>query len=134
MTHGTTCYHFSHDTENWIGALQFCRELNGQLVEINDAQTNSFIEAQVKLRNVNFWIALSDVEEEGTWTWMNSDTPLTSQSFNDWFPGQPDNFKADENCGCIYLDSNMVHWNDYPCHADMYYICEKPDESAEVIG
>ncbi|XP_060556476.1 perlucin-like protein [Ruditapes philippinarum] len=50
MTHGSSCYHFSHDTESWIGALQFCREMMGHLVEINDADENAFIKAEAKLR------------------------------------------------------------------------------------
>ncbi|XP_045191034.1 perlucin-like protein [Mercenaria mercenaria] len=133
MTHGSSCYHFSHDTEDWIGALQFCRELKGQLVEINDASENTFLEAEVKLRKNSFWIALSDVEEESTWIWMNSRQPLRSSSFNDWIPGQPDNYGADENCACIYSQANY-QWNDYPCHENIHYICEMADDSTEVVG
>ncbi|XP_045191037.2 perlucin-like protein [Mercenaria mercenaria] len=133
MTHGTNCYHFSHDTESWIGALYFCREYGGQLLEIQNAAENEYIKAQVKLQNKNFWIALSDAEEEGTWIWMNSKTPLSSTGFSDWAPGEPNNMGRNQNCGCFYL-TPYFKWDDCLCHENHNYICEKPDGSGEIIG
>jgi ectoine hydroxylase-related dioxygenase (phytanoyl-CoA dioxygenase family) len=74
-----------------------------------------------------FWIALTDVEEEGTWMWMNSHTLLTSDSFTDWSPGQPNNYKDNENCAHINAGLNFL-WNDYACHENYYYICEMTDQ------
>ncbi|XP_060556473.1 perlucin-like protein [Ruditapes philippinarum] len=133
VTHGSSCYHFSHDTEPWTGAQHFCREMKGQLVEINDVNENAFIKAQVKLRKQTFWIGLTDVEEEGTWMWMNSQTLLTSDSFTNWAPGQPDNALDNENCACFYMPLNFL-WNDCRCHDNYYYICEMTDHSSEIVG
>lgn len=73
------------------------------------------------------WIALSDAEEEATWKWMISEEPLTSERFADWASGQPDNYAKNENCACFYQPANFL-WNDYPCHMQLQYICEKPDK------
>ncbi|XP_060597514.1 perlucin-like protein [Ruditapes philippinarum] len=83
VTHGASCYHFSHDTESWIGAMNTCRELDSHLVEINDESENKFLELSAKLLKTVYWIALSDIREEGTWVWMNSHETLTSTSFTD---------------------------------------------------
>lgn len=79
-----------------------CRELESQLVEINDAGENAFLKANARLLKNSYWIGLSDVREESTWIWASSHAPLTSSSFTDWYPGQPNNYKSDENCATIF--------------------------------
>ncbi|KAL4231020.1 mannose binding [Mactra antiquata] len=139
LTNGNSCYFFSHDTENWIGALQLCRELGGKLVEIETEAENTFIKSQesqfVKDR---FWIALSDVEIENTWIWMNSKVPLSTTGFSDWFPGQPDNNKLDQNCASFHLNktsgNTVWHWDDVPCMGRNHYICEALDSPGNIVG
>ncbi|XP_045191038.1 perlucin-like [Mercenaria mercenaria] len=136
LTHGTSCYHFSHDTETWIGALQMCRELDSKLVEINDASENDFIKAKTKLTNKNYWIALSDVREEGSWVWMDSHAALKSTDFSDWSHGQPDNLHNNENCAAMFrlTHHGQWQWSDVPCSSNMHFICELTAREAEVIG
>ncbi|XP_045191039.2 perlucin-like [Mercenaria mercenaria] len=133
VSHASSCYHFSHDTEEWIGAVDICRELGGQLVEIEDAAEDQFILSQARKRGDSFWIALSDIQKEGTWVWMNSKTPLAPGDYTHWENGQPDNDDGDENC--VNLEDNFNNlWNDFPCHEIINYICERPNEDASLFG
>ena len=75
----------------------------------------------------SFWIGLSDVQQEGSWIWMNSGTVLTYQSFTNWEHGKPDNYQDNENCACIDSARNYL-WDDWPCQTGKHYICEKADE------
>ncbi|WAR23587.1 CD209-like protein, partial [Mya arenaria] len=70
-----------------------------------------------------YWIALSDMENEGTWVWMG-DGKLTPAVYTAWDDGEPNNSHDNENCG-VLRDSH--HWNDYMCHQPGFFICEKQD-------
>ncbi|XP_060593244.1 perlucin-like protein [Ruditapes philippinarum] len=136
LSHGTDCYHFSHDMETWIGALQMCRELDSYLVEINDPAENEFIKTMAKQRNTMYWLALSDVREEGTWIWMDSHTPLVAKNFSDWNSGEPDNLHKNENCAAMYRVGHhgSWSWSDMACSTNLHYICELKAGNTELVG
>ncbi|XP_045188208.2 perlucin-like protein [Mercenaria mercenaria] len=133
LSHASSCYLFSHDTEEWIGALNICRELGGQLIEIEDADEDNYILSQARNINKSFWIALSDLQLEGTWVWMNSKAQLVQGAYSNWRPGQPDNSGGDENCANLE-DSFHMKWNDLSCHTVQNYICERPNEDTDIVG
>ncbi|XP_060593245.1 perlucin-like protein [Ruditapes philippinarum] len=133
ILHGKSCYHFSHDTEEWIGALAVCRELGGQLVEIEDAAEDNFIISEARRRQNSYWIGLSDIQEEGTWVWMNSKIPLVPGDYTNWESGQPDNDDDDENCVNLEENFNML-WNDLACHTVQNYICERLAQNLDIVG
>jgi hypothetical protein len=73
----------------------------------------------------NYWIGLTDVNEEGSWIWMTS---MTKLSHSHWTLGEPtalNVYKEIENCVLIYKNNGM--WNDSPCSHTNFYICEKSD-------
>ncbi|XP_053407165.1 perlucin-like protein [Mercenaria mercenaria] len=132
MTHENSCYHFSHDTEDWIDAVAACKILGGHLVEIDDATENQYLVNQAKLINSkeSFWIGLNDLQEEGSWVWVDSNEAV---SYTNWYPGQPDNEASNENCAHLNPVYNDL-WNDKECYSLLNYICEKTSENAEIIG
>lgn len=71
----------------------------------------------------SYWIGINDLQEEGTWVWVNSNTEAT---FTNWTRGQPDNAVNNENCGIIQKGYNYL-WNDGQCYAALNYICEKTE-------
>jgi hypothetical protein len=76
----------------------------------------------------NYWIALSDIQEEGVWVWMETKTPMSQTGYSNWMPGAPDNVKNNENCGTLIGINYDGHWNDWHCSSDtLQYICEKQD-------
>ncbi|XP_045191035.2 perlucin-like protein [Mercenaria mercenaria] len=133
--HGDSCYHFSHDSETWTGAWDFCRILKGKLVEINSPQENIYLESQAKRLNKTFWIGLTDILQDGTFVWMDSSTPLTSSGFSDWAPGEPNNFvQGEESCVALYQPLGF-RWTDAPCNfASPHFICEKDNPSTQPVG
>ncbi|XP_053407988.1 perlucin-like protein [Mercenaria mercenaria] len=130
MTHDSSCYHFSHDTEEWASAVAICKILGGHLVEIDDATENLYLVSQAKLLNKSFWIGLNDLQEENSWVWVNSNTPA---SYTHWHPGQPDNGASNENCAHLYPGFSFS-WNDKQCYTHYNYICEKAAEGSEIVG
>lgn len=70
--------------------------------------------------NVSYWSGGNDLEIEGTFKWVRSDTSL---AFTDWNRGQPDNHFTGEDCIILELQGNY-HWNDLACTARNRFICE----------
>ncbi|KAL4223837.1 CD209 antigen-like protein [Mactra antiquata] len=126
LKHGGTCYHFSSTQMDWSGAKVMCEAMTGQLVEIDTTDENYYLGQHVKSTGRSYWIALTDITEEGIWMWMNSHT---KPSFYTWEPNEPNN-GGNENC--VDMHPNGL-WNDAPCHVIHYFICEKPDET-EIVG
>ena len=76
----------------------------------------------------NYWIALSDIQEEGIWVWMETKTPISQTGFTYWHTGQPNNSDQNQNCGTIYGTYAPGYWNDWNCNDNnALYICEKQD-------
>ncbi|XP_048780982.2 echinoidin-like [Ostrea edulis] len=140
-----SCYLFASDQASWPEAAAFCVTMNSNLVEIESATENAFIEGELKIihghdshaqnqNEVSYWLGGNDLEVEGTFKWARSGESVT---FTDWNPGQPDDFHSGEDC--MELQGAMdYHWNDLPCTARHRFICESPvtDEGAisNVIG
>ncbi|KAL3883520.1 hypothetical protein ACJMK2_029776 [Sinanodonta woodiana] len=122
--HERSCYHFSHDKEEWPSAQFFCNTLGGYLAEVQDGAEASFLENQVNLlqsTDTQFWIGGSDVLVEGEWVWMTSKTRIDPQVLHWGGPGRPSNTDNNENCLTIAARSE---WNDAPCSLLFHYICE----------
>ncbi|XP_045209756.2 perlucin-like protein [Mercenaria mercenaria] len=130
--HGSSCYHFSHDTEPMLLASISCQHMGGTLVEIESAAENNFLFAEVKRLKVGALIGLNDIQEETVWRWYGSDRPLTSTGFKNWHSGEPNNANGDENC--VVMSEVQGQWYDGPCHHSFHYICEQSNGQGEIVG
>ena len=75
----------------------------------------------------NYWIGLSDLQEEGVWMWMETKTPVSQTRFTFWLTDQP-NGGTTQNCVTMNGNNESGYWNDWYCnHNNLPYICEKPD-------
>ncbi|XP_053399913.1 perlucin-like protein [Mercenaria mercenaria] len=130
LENGNSCYLFSNDEEYWTGAFEMCRIVGGHLVEINDDTENKFIAAQASSTGRQYWLSLTDVVEEGNWVWMTSKMPMT---YSNWNMGEPTaSFHGDfEDCVDMYTNGK---WNDVTCTTRKFYVCEKENESIDIIG
>ena len=67
------------------------------------------------------WVGLTDMKEEGNWTWVNG-KPAVDCDIS-WDTDEPNRFD-DENCGIIFFNLNSkIH--DACCNRDCNGLCEK---------
>lgn len=69
-----------------------------------------------------FWTS-GTLLPDGHWAWLTVGTPIV---YTNWFPKQPDNFANNEKCLEIryQITNKAIMWNDAPCTAQNYIICE----------
>ncbi|XP_018424263.1 PREDICTED: collectin-12 [Nanorana parkeri] len=116
------CYYFSSGKDIFDDAKLFCEDKGAVLVVIETKEEQQFIKKQTN-GNGNFWIGLTDREEEKVWKWLDGTVP----SFTNWKPGQPDNWASEmgpgEDCAGVVFSGL---WNDFHCADVNNFICEKP--------
>ncbi|KAK2826124.1 hypothetical protein Q5P01_020338 [Channa striata] len=134
----SVCYYFAFSdaisSRSWQEARNFCKRQGADLAiiesrEKNIAITNLISNYQDPSRHVmqsGYWIGLRDVDEEGTWRWLDG-TRLTEGYWND---GEPNDL-GNEDCAATYPRSNPFKaWNDAPCNYELKWICEMAPRSA----
>ncbi|XP_067876882.1 CD209 antigen-like protein C [Heterodontus francisci] len=110
------CYYFSPNKKNWTDAQKSCALMDANLVVINSAVEQAFIETLIAKRS---WIGLSDSISEGDWRWVDG-TDYTS-SVKLWNQGEPNNSNNED---CVE-ELGSGKWNDMPCGNQLHWICEK---------
>lgn len=73
------------------------------------------------------WLGLHDFEE-GVWKWQESGT---TTSYENWLPGEPNDWGSGEDCTMIGWDGKM-QWNDYFCDRPLAALCSKRPEPLDV--
>jgi len=67
----------------------------------------------------SYWIGLSDLEEEGAWTWVDG-TPLSYETA--WYGDEPNDSGGED---CAQTNWQVVGgWNDYQCGNAQPFVCE----------
>ncbi|XP_044023025.1 CD209 antigen-like [Siniperca chuatsi] len=133
----SVCYYFALSDSllrrSWQEARQFCTKQGGDLAVIDSREKqlaisnliNNYQDPSRPIFQSGFWIGLRDMEEEGTWKWLDG-TRLTEGYWND---GEPNN-QGNEDCAGLYPRSNPFKaWNDAPCSHALKWICEMTPRS-----
>ncbi|XP_035860393.1 C-type lectin domain family 10 member A-like isoform X1 [Sander lucioperca] len=119
----SSCYLLSAESGSWEKGRQYCRDRGADLVVIDSSEEQTFLSKFIK-QNTQYWIGLTDRDEEGTWKWVDG-TPLTLKS---WEKAQPDNGSGDPWWGdedCAHIRAISSEWNDLSCKTALEWICEK---------
>uniref|UniRef100_A0A915AQY5 C-type lectin domain-containing protein n=1 Tax=Parascaris univalens TaxID=6257 RepID=A0A915AQY5_PARUN len=104
----------------WIQAENYCRNVGGTLVSINDPAENDFVHKLRKKNNI--WIGLNKLNDSlGIYKWSDGQ----EASYLNWDSTQPNEPFVD----CTYMKYDERHlgtWYDYGCHSrlPMYFVCE----------
>nr|XP_057156504.1 C-type lectin domain family 4 member M [Pan paniscus] len=114
------CYFMSNSQRNWHNSVTACREVRAQLVVIKSAEEQNFLQLQTSRSNRFSWMGLSDLNQEGTWQWVDG-SPLSPSFQRYWNSGEPNN-SGNEDCA----EFSGSGWNDNRCDIDNYWICKKP--------
>ncbi|XP_030792928.1 CD209 antigen-like protein 2 isoform X3 [Rhinopithecus roxellana] len=113
------CYFMSNSQRNWHDSITACQEVGAQLVIIKSAEEQNFLQLQSSRSNRFTWMGLSDLNQEGTWQWVD-DSPLSTSFKQYWNRGEPNNI-GEEDC----VEFNGNGWNDDKCSAAKFWICKK---------
>lgn len=89
-------------------AQQQCEQQGGNLASFRSNIEDAMVRARTQ--NRDFWIGLSDQEEEGKFGWNDGN----ALGFTKWSPGQPDNHRGGEDCVHMTFGHHK-RWNDRPC-------------------
>ncbi|XP_043083016.1 macrophage mannose receptor 1-like, partial [Puntigrus tetrazona] len=113
-------YYMSIETKNWKESRHDCLKRGADLIIINNREEQDFVMRITNKRE--FWIGLTDIDEEGAWKWVDGST-LTSGF---WASGEPNRGRA-ENCVVTYLTKwpRLIGWLDVECNDAFQLICEK---------
>ncbi|KAG9469826.1 hypothetical protein GDO78_019567 [Eleutherodactylus coqui] len=117
-----SCYYITGVKATWAKTRDSCLKKGADLAVITSKREQIFL---VSISDVSYdkhyWIGLHDMDEEGTWTWVDGTNYETS--YKSWGIGEPDDWEDAEDC--VYLWAFGV-WNDVSCdYEDHYGICEK---------
>ncbi|XP_038641024.1 CD209 antigen-like protein C [Scyliorhinus canicula] len=111
-------YYFSSVKKNYADAQRSCTTMHTNLVVINSAAEQAFI--QQWIQKGSHWIGLSDSISEGDWRWVDGTDYASSVKF--WSPDEPNDANNNEDCAELLV---FGEWNDTPCNVDRYWTCEK---------
>ncbi|XP_064089320.1 C-type lectin domain family 4 member K-like [Macrobrachium nipponense] len=121
----SSCYFMSKMSTTWEVGRQECIALNSDLVKITRDEEYKFLRKLINLNN--YYIGLSDLQEEGTYRWVADDT--IHQIVKSWWrEGEPNNSSSGEHCVHYHYPDEGL--NDISCDTKFRYICEKPGHLA----
>lgn len=139
------CYKFLDTAVNlsWVVAQQKCESIGGYLAEPLTARQAEFIHG-VAIIDESFsgidhwWIGLTDLGNEGHWTWPHSGEDLTD-SF--WGTDRPNNKTGNtDDCGVMVLRKDNFWWEDRSCLTEQVQnkivapICQHDSAAASTTG
>ena len=117
-------YYISDNSFTPEAAFSDAESNGGNVVTINDASENSFINSVISVPSVI--IGLTDKEVEGQFAWVNGE----AVTYTNWAPGEPNN-SNNEDYTELYSGGN---WNDLPGSISRPYILEVSSGVIQTAG
>ena len=103
-----------------------CASVGAHLPYVETKEENEFLArlSQTKSRGkYGLWLGGSDSATEGIWLWEPINTTIGSGTYDEWYPGQPDNYRSKEHC--LHMRQSYTWmWNDIRCDFSMTSVCE----------
>nr|QWY13098.1 IML1 [Mythimna separata] len=125
-------YKFHTIPQTWTDAKRVCA-LEGATFwhPENDNEANALLSFWNKTKPKIEWIyvGISDLLVEGAFETV--DGKSISEVYNNWQPGQPDNYGEGQDCVYMYLKEGPGYLDDYACDKKYSFICKKTLQSLE---
>ncbi|XP_058626492.1 C-type lectin domain family 17, member A-like [Onychostoma macrolepis] len=117
-------YYMSNETKNWNDSRQDCKKRRADLIIINNREEQDFVMKITDKRE--FWIGVTDVDEEGRWRWVDGSTMTSGFWASSGEIKEPKGGRL-ENCAVTYLKKipGVLGWHDVKCNDAYQWICEK---------
>ncbi len=117
---GVLRYAICPDRVEFGEAFARCAVLGGHPVVLETAEEAEEVSDLVKrLMASDFWLGLTDTDEEGRWLWTDGTPPEHEQ----WSEGEPNNWGDKEDCAAgNWKESDR--WNDVVCKRRAPFVCE----------
>ncbi|XP_071790746.1 echinoidin-like [Asterias amurensis] len=127
------CYRFMGHEMSWTDAENHCRQfftISGQahLASVHSSDEVDFLiqyseSSFISALGKHVWIGFSDQSNEGTFSWSDG----TAFDYEEWLPGQPDDYGSGEDCGEIWFRmEHQTGLNDRPCSEPHSHVCKMP--------
>lgn len=128
-----SCYQFFAGTKNFVDAKIDCERMEGQLVQIDSVEENTFVfnlinAALAPDSSASAYIGLNDLAVESDFRWATSNDPL---GYRNWGLNQPNN-SSDNTVDCVVMNVNRAFavnatWNDVGQCSSIArtYVCER---------
>ena len=122
---------------NFYEAEKNCEAMNATLAEMWSVEDWREIskwltdeERRVHIKHA-VWIGLTDTEEEGTFLWLPSRRPLSSEIGNvSWHVGQPNGLTfGNQHCVCLF--GRVPKMFDSGCHVRFHSVCQRREVETE---
>nr|XP_011422437.3 macrophage mannose receptor 1 isoform X2 [Crassostrea gigas] len=120
------CYQFNDTKLTWLNARTTCQGMGADLVTINSANIQSFVQRQS--HGNEYWIGLNDRTRERSWQWLDGHT---GSKYYNWNAHEPNNLGT-ENCVEMNFMNHAGKWNDRRCSTLVRFICQKPASNAQL--
>ncbi len=91
----------------WTEAKAYCESLGGHLAVITSEEENALVTSML-LSKSDYWIGACDADEEGNWVWVTGE----DWNYQNWYPGQPDNYLSGQEDYLCMVSSRNGQWND----------------------
>ncbi|XP_041843578.1 C-type lectin domain family 4 member D-like [Melanotaenia boesemani] len=123
------CFLLSTDKHNQPTSANKCKEMGAHLAILTTKEQHDAVEKEgrrIAGLFTNYWIGLSDAENEGEWKWVDN-SKLKVPFWNE-HKSEPDDNKSGgpEGEDCAVVDSYTQTWYDVPCDFLYPRICQKP--------
>lgn len=104
----------------WDEARSYCQRLGMDLAILEDLDENAWLFEQAEaVERREYWIGLSDREEEGRFVWWDG----RAAEFTHWTYGEPNDYGGAEDCAHLLGHDDL--WNDNRCDAQLGVLCEE---------
>ena len=110
----TSCYLMHDAPSNWNQARAVCQAGSADLVVINSAAENAYVD-EIGL-SVDRWIGYHDTIVEGTFEWTGR-----GSGYEHWAASEPNDNNGQD---CTYIWTDAAKWDDVSCGAPLPFTCE----------
>ena len=123
---------WSTDKKNWTEAEDFCRKEGGHLASVHSNATFAFVLEGMNRTGLEMaWLGGNDIEEEGTWKWVDCSPWNVTFTSPFWANGEPNNAGGAEHCLHHVFNyppffSYLCHkWNDEGCRREQGFFVQQ---------